>query len=628
MSKNHFIHAAGTKRSYFETEMISSNGPRSNGVNGINGCNPSDTNNNLNNKHQKRTIPSLSGDKISSKRKKISLTAEKHGKIDGEDNAKVQVQQHYNILDKLKELYKELKADKSCELNLSQSSFLLDKLVTKEKLQTLMINLYPGNKGYSLAFRPPTSTTTTTNTVSSSQRHYQNTAESIFETPSWLYDNSYLLDALDSEELPPPIIDFCNVHCPHVYYNGNVIAQIRDYRQSYPLDICDIHYVLLKPTAITLWDHMNCVIDASWSFKERTAFESQLVLATASPICLDPSPSIGIAAINSLTEKAPLGTNLVKTNARRFLQVTKNRNNKLEKKTHYHQTSLASHLSLERRIVTRREQKRNLHAPNLRFPSNCDQIEVMLKHIQHVPIPRGSVDWQPKNTERLTFETDRDNTSYRVRVDLFERATSCEVTGQLTLERQKIGQIDRARMCPFKLSSSLAARRYVKEFMGIFTEEGRKFVKITHERETRVGREILEMQTGEKLQNTSPKLQTIPTPNLVPSTSMTSPQPPALITTAPIKLTSPPQRLLAPQQCIVLTQVKQESSGNQVIKNLLNQPNRPMRTNHGHSEVLPIYLQVDQSNLVTNLQFQQLITTPQHVQSHPSHNQDKRNREM
>lgn len=36
------------------------------------------------------------------------------------------------------------------------------------------------------------------------------------------------------------------------FVDGNVIAQIRDYRQSYPLDICDIHYVLLRPSA-ALW---------------------------------------------------------------------------------------------------------------------------------------------------------------------------------------------------------------------------------------------------------------------------------------------------------------------------------------------------------------------------------------
>lgn len=39
------------------------------------------------------------------------------------------------------------------QLNLLSTSFLLDKLVSRESLNTLVLNMYPGNKGYSLAFR-------------------------------------------------------------------------------------------------------------------------------------------------------------------------------------------------------------------------------------------------------------------------------------------------------------------------------------------------------------------------------------------------------------------------------------------------------------------------------------------
>lgn len=579
MSKHHHYHLptasgsfhATTKKAHLDhhhdgdlmmPSHHGSNGLRPNGI--INGdVDSNDTNNNYN-KHHKRSACGSGGEASSSKRTKLSVPSDKSGKVEGGNGVRPP-QSHYNIMEKLKELYKELKCDKSCkevskvppgadgdphvrlpfQLNLSPSSFLLDKLVTRERLHTLIINLYPGNKGYTLAFRPATSTPSSATTVTANHRHHhhhQPAGENLQETPSWLYDNAHLLDALDSEELPPLIIDFCNVHCPHLFYNGAVIAQIRDYRQSYPLDICDIHYVLLRPTATALWDEINGVVDTSWSVKERTAFESQLVLATAPPICLDPSPMIGIAAINATTERAPLATDSVRKTARRFLQVTKNRNNKLEKKTLYHQTALASHLAVERRGL-RRDAVRAVRAPELKKPPQLDGVDgVGVKNLQPVAPSRG-FDWQPKNTERLTFETDRDNCQYRVRVELFERATSCEVTGQLTLERQKVGQSS-GRMCPFKLSSPLAARRYVKEFMGIFTEEGRKFVKITHERETRAGREVMEMQTGEKVHSTAPKIQTLPSTILSsPSTSITSPPPPALVATAPLKLAAP-QRII------------------------------------------------------------------------------------
>ena len=272
--------------------------------------------------------------------------------------------------------------------------------------------------------------------------------------------------------------------------------------------------------------------------------------------------------------------------------------------------TLASHLALERRTL-KRETSCKTSAPHLHKSHHLDGIEGL--NVKNMPsvTPNRSIDWQAKNTERLIFETDRDNTQYKVRVDLYERATSCEVTGQLTLERQKGSSVSSGRTCPFKLSSPSAARRYVKEFMGIFTEEGRKFVKITHERETKMGREILEMQTGEsqkstpKLQSSLPGISSPPSISITPA-NFTSPPPPALVATVPqiARISN-----LRPNQVVVLAQVKpQESSGNQVIKNLLNQPRAPMtNTNttlvNGHTHtsdsinVIPtVFLSVDQTN--------------------------------
>lgn len=39
------------------------------------------------------------------------------------------------------------------QMNLLSTSYLLDKLLMRENLNTLILNLYPGNKGYSLAFQ-------------------------------------------------------------------------------------------------------------------------------------------------------------------------------------------------------------------------------------------------------------------------------------------------------------------------------------------------------------------------------------------------------------------------------------------------------------------------------------------
>lgn len=188
-----------------------------------------------------------------------------------------------------------------------------------------------------------------------------------------------------------------------MYYSGSVIAQIRDYRQSYPLDICDIHYVLLRPTAAALWDEINGTVDTSWSVKERTALESQLVLATAPPICLDPSPQIGIAAINSTTERAPIASSDgVLKMAKKFLQVTKNRNNKLEKKTHYPQLSLANHVAVDRKMQApkRTMTGQKCLAPTMPNYEGTDEINCSFKTLPAVPASQR-YDWQVSGSNCL-----------------------------------------------------------------------------------------------------------------------------------------------------------------------------------------------------------------------------------
>lgn len=70
----------------------------------------------------------------------------------------------------------------------------------------------------------------------------------IIETVQWPYDEDDLLRHIDNEELPPTFIDIFETHYSHLFYSGCIIAEIRDYRQAYPLSNCDIHHVLLRPT--------------------------------------------------------------------------------------------------------------------------------------------------------------------------------------------------------------------------------------------------------------------------------------------------------------------------------------------------------------------------------------------
>ncbi|CAO1294105.1 unnamed protein product [Diamesa tonsa] len=132
----------------------------------------------------------------------------------------------YNIEEKLRELFIELIADRATcsylkEFNLKRTSFLLDKLVLRDKLNTLIITLYPGNKGYSLAFRKNNlhdhhygGTMAVTNATLIGRKSLLNDStnspsiEILHETMVWPYEDADLLDCLDNEEIPQALMEF------------------------------------------------------------------------------------------------------------------------------------------------------------------------------------------------------------------------------------------------------------------------------------------------------------------------------------------------------------------------------------------------------------------------------------
>lgn len=120
---------------------------------------------------------------------------------------------------------------------LKSNSHLLEKLVAQERLNTLILNLYPGNKGYSLSFP----------TAPNSDLCTDDTADTI-ETKQWPYEEEKLLRYIDNEELPAFFVDVLEPQYSFLFYSGCIIAEVRDYRQAYPHFKCDTHHVLLKPT--------------------------------------------------------------------------------------------------------------------------------------------------------------------------------------------------------------------------------------------------------------------------------------------------------------------------------------------------------------------------------------------
>lgn len=118
---------------------------------------------------------------------------------------------------------------------MKRDTLILDKLVVRERLNTLILNLYPGNKGYSLMFRER------------SRSEDQDDTATMIEIKDLMYDDELLLSYIDNEELPPFLAEKLEPNHSFLFYSGCVIAEVRDYRQAYPVK-CDIRYILLRPT--------------------------------------------------------------------------------------------------------------------------------------------------------------------------------------------------------------------------------------------------------------------------------------------------------------------------------------------------------------------------------------------
>ncbi|XP_039331265.1 transcription factor SPT20 homolog-like 2 [Saimiri boliviensis] len=179
---------------------------------------------------------------------------------------------------------------------------LLEKLVRRDSLPCLVVNLYPGNQGYSVML--------------------QRKDGSFAETVRLPYDETALLNYLDAEELPPALIDVLDKASVNIFHSGCVIVEVRDYRQS-----CNMQppgyqsrHILLRPTMQTLAHDVKSMTRDSrkWSQEDKLELESQLLLATAEPLCLDPSVTVACTANRLLYNKQKMNTDQMKRYLKKY----------------------------------------------------------------------------------------------------------------------------------------------------------------------------------------------------------------------------------------------------------------------------------------------------------------------
>uniref|UniRef100_A0A2K6B9N8 Spt20-like SEP domain-containing protein n=1 Tax=Macaca nemestrina TaxID=9545 RepID=A0A2K6B9N8_MACNE len=179
---------------------------------------------------------------------------------------------------------------------------LLEKLVRRESLPCLLVNLYPGNQGYSVML--------------------QRKDGSFAETIRLPYDERALLDYLDAEELPPALADVLDKASVNIFHSGCVIVEVRDYRQSSNMQPSGYQsrHILLRSAMPTLAHDVNMMTRdvQKWSQEDKFPLESQLILATAEPLCLDPSVAVACSANRLLYNKQKMNTDPMKRCLQRY----------------------------------------------------------------------------------------------------------------------------------------------------------------------------------------------------------------------------------------------------------------------------------------------------------------------
>ncbi|XP_068382528.1 transcription factor SPT20 homolog isoform X11 [Eschrichtius robustus] len=214
-----------------------------------------------------------------------------------------------SIFQKLYDLYIE-ECEKEPEVKkLRRNVNLLEKLVMQETLSCLVVNLYPGNEGYSLMLRG------------------KNGSDS--ETIRLPYEEGELLEYLDAEELPPILVDLLEKSQVNIFHCGCVIAEIRDYRQSSNMKSpgYQSRHILLRPTMQTLICDVHSITSDNhkWTQEDKLLLESQLILATAEPLCLDPSVAVTCTANRLLYNKQKMNTRPMKRCFKRYSRSSLNR---------------------------------------------------------------------------------------------------------------------------------------------------------------------------------------------------------------------------------------------------------------------------------------------------------------
>lgn len=366
-----------------------------------------------------------------------------------------------SLNEKLMDLYIEESVKEQKYKHIRATSRLLKKLVHRDKLNFIVVNLYPGNDGYSLLLKSG--------------------SDVYSETLRLPYEESEFLQYIDNRELPPIIIDLLEQSEVNLFHNGCVIVEIRDYRRCSP-DFSS-EFVLLKPSTHTLISDLNAITSDSqrWTYEDKQLLESSMLLATQEPLCLDPSVAVTFVANRIQHEFNGLNHLLIKKNLKKYSQVAVNRRRKLN------QFPAPANLKLHDFIKKRNAKlklKKATKPPVDTWIVGSVQLSPPPVPIElpavAVPDKPNSYDTLLSLVEEYVLEAEKKEGKIFTKLSVFRRTLDDVYIGKLYVDRDYVEGQQNGATCEFTLGSKLQVAKYINQFREIFTEEGRKAVKITH----------------------------------------------------------------------------------------------------------------------------------------------------
>lgn len=384
-----------------------------------------------------------------------------------------------SVFQKLYDLYlEESEKEPNIKQKLRRNVNLLEKLVMQETLSCLVVNLYPGNEGYSLMLRG------------------KNGSDS--ETIRLPYEEGELLDYLDAEELPPILVDLLEKSQVNIFHCGCVIAEIRDYRQSGNLKspTYQSRHILLRPTMQTLVSDVHSITSDNhkWTQEDKLLLESQLILATAEPLCLEPSVSVTCTANQLLYNKQKMNTHSMKRCFKRYSRTSLNRQQEVSNCPTPPQLKLLDYLQ--------KRKDRKIVPPQLDLKiskaGNC--VDMWKQNACHLTVPsevevekyakleksKKSDDSQPSvwpaedTRDDFVFECEGGNPFQRARLSIFQSYGNPLYYGKMQTFKTDEDSGCLISPCQFLIGSRNDIQRVTSQYQELFEHEAKCTVTMTH----------------------------------------------------------------------------------------------------------------------------------------------------